>query len=77
MAERGGMRCRCVRCVHVCMRDVCGMEARHLGGMRCGFVDLTTFFFVHLVLLGPGWGSTRAGSLGTHGAKRRSALSPL
>ena len=48
------------------MRDACGMEARHVGGMRCGFVDLMTFLFVHLVLLEPGWGSTRAGSLGIH-----------
>jgi hypothetical protein len=30
------------------------MEARHVGGMCCGFVDLITFFFVHLVLLRPG-----------------------
>ena len=48
------------------MRDACGMEARYVGGMRCGFVDLMTFLFVHLVLLEPGWGSTRAGSLGIH-----------
>ena len=50
----------------MCMRDACGMEARQVGGMRCGFVDLMTFLFVRLVLLGPGWGSTRAGSLGIH-----------
>ena len=36
----------------VCMRDACGMEARYVGGMRCGFVDLMTFLFMHLVRLG-------------------------
>ena len=29
----------------VCMRDACGMEARYVGGMRCGFVDLMTLLF--------------------------------
>jgi len=41
------------------MRDACGMEARYVGGMRCGFVDLMTFLFIHLVLLGPGWTKVR------------------
>lgn len=35
------------------------MEARYVGGMRCGFVDLMTFLFIHLVLLGPGWTKVR------------------